>query len=536
MSSLLVSWARLEPAQATLFEKFIPYIIATFLLYLIAHRVGDKLSKLPEINPRNLFEITDRRRLAEFITRSKSILINGRAQYPTQPYRAYTDWGDLLIIPPEYVDEVKNDSRLNFNIPVEEDSHAYVPGFDPFKPDRNVAKLINRHLTKALGKDQTKKNRSVAKLVEPISMEAAVVMQQVLTDSPEGFNMLKTKDWHGMNPQLDIMRIVARMSSRVFMGEELCRDEEWIRASSEYTYEGFKVADTLRAYPRPLRPIIHWFMPSCWQLRQKLDAARTVLKPHIDRRKKLKAEALARGETVTFDDSIEWFEKEYSEGHDPATSQISLSLVAIHTTTDLLQQTMIDIALYPELLAPLREEVIRVFSTDGLSKVSLYKLVLMDSVIKESQRMRPVVLGMMRRQAMADITLRDGFVIKKGTRIIADVTHMWDTSHYEDPDKYDGYRFLKMRQDPELEKRAHLVSTSESHLGFGHGQHACPGRFFAANEIKIALAHLLIKYDWKLPDEFRLNPTWHGMMISPDPKMRMFIRRRKEEIDISCLS
>ncbi len=47
---------------------------------------------------------------------------------------------------------------------------------------------------------------------------------------------------------------------------------------------------------------------------------------------------------------------------------------------------------------------------------------------------------------------------------------------------------------------AHLVSTSVDHVGFGHGQQACPGRFFAASEIKIVFVYLLLSYDWKLPD------------------------------------
>jgi cytochrome P450 len=51
--------------------------------------------------------------------------------------------------------------------------------------------------------------------------------------------------------------------------------------------------------------------------------------------------------------------------------------------------------------------------------------------------------------------------------------------------------------DPEKEMFRHFVSTSPEHMAFGFGKHSCPGRFFAAIEVKIALCHILLKYDFK---------------------------------------
>jgi hypothetical protein len=58
------------------------------------------------------------------------------------------------------------------------------------------------------------------------------------------------------------------------------------------------------------------------------------------------------------------------------------------------------------------------------------------------------------------------------------------------------------------------------------------GRFFAGNELKIALAHLLLKYDWKLDDsdtmpKFFLQELTH----STNPEMKLMLKRRKEEIN-----
>lgn len=113
---------------------------------------------------------------------------------------------------------------------------------------------------------------------------------------------------------------------------------------------------------------------------------------------------------------------------------------------------------------------------------------------------------------------------------------MQDAAYYDNPLEFDGHRFIRMRQIPGEDKNAHLVSTSEKHIGFGHGQHACPGRFFAANEVKIALCHLLLKYDWKLPPSHDPKIVAAGMFLGLEPHGRLSVRRRVEEIDLDSLA
>jgi cytochrome P450 len=109
---------------------------------------------------------------------------------------------------------------------------------------------------------------------------------------------------------------------------------------------------------------------------------------------------------------------------------------------------------------------------------------------------------------------------------------MWDANVYDKPQEWDGKRFLRMRETPGQENAAQLVTTSPDHLGFGHGQHACPGRFFASNEAKIILIHLLLKYDWRLPagaPEPKVR-TW-AFSLRTDPLTKMEYRRRTPEIE-----
>ena len=135
--------------------------------------------------------------------------------------------------------------------------------------------------------------------------------------------------------------------------------------------------------------------------------------------------------------------------------------------------------------------------------------------------------------------LKDGFVIKKGTRVRMNGRRaMLDAAAYPEPLRWDPYRFVRMRAaaDAEQQRTAHLVSASPQHVGFGHGVHLCPGRFFAANEIKIALAHLLLKYDWKLAagqDDLRAVPM--GSTYSLPHGIKFLVRRRQEELDLGSL-
>ncbi|KAI9155751.1 Cytochrome P467 monooxygenase [Paramyrothecium foliicola] len=485
-----------------------------FSAFFIVYSGLGKGEQLPEVNPKRRLELTNIPRLRHFSKHSMRILIDSASHVLKKPHRLFCEWGEVIMLPPSSVDAIRSDRRFDFATTASEDSHGYLPGFDGLSEDHIVSKVVTRYLTKAL-----------TKLTSPLSDEAAIVIQQVMTDSHV--------EWHTFNVQQDIMSIVSRMSSRVFMGEKLCRDENWNKASSEYTLNVFKAVAVLGEWPRWLRPWVHWFLPSCQKVRSSLTLARKYLEPHIEQREKVKAEALARGDKAPFDDSIEWF-RQLGSKRPAADLQIFLSLVAIHTTTDLLSEVLINIAANPEVIQPLREEIIRVLTAEGLKKTALYDLRLMDSICKETQRLKPVILAW-RRLALEDVTLPDGMTIKKGQKLAVGLTHMWSEEHYKDALKFDPYRFLRMRETPGEDHMAHLVSTSPDHLGFGHGVHACPGRFFASNEVKIALCHLLLKYDWKLPDGPKPQPISSGMSFNTNPNAKLLIRRRKEEIDFNGL-
>ena len=139
----------------------------------------------------------------------------------------------------------------------------------------------------------------------------------------------------------------------------------------------------------------------------------------------------------------------------------------------------------------------------------------------------------MNRYVEQDLKLSDGTVLPKGSRVMV-MSNFADPVVYPDPDKFDPTRFMRMREQPGQESSWQFVTTSPQHLLFGHGQHACPGRFFAANEIKIALCHLLLKYDWRfLPGQGRPDVQRFEITVSVNTKTKVQVRRRdKEALDL----
>lgn len=143
----------------------------------------------------------------------------------------------------------------------------------------------------------------------------------------------------------------------------------------------------------------------------------------------------------------------------------------------------------------------------------------------------------MNRVATKDVHVKEeDFTIHKGQRIAVDATQYTDPTLYENPEKCDIYRWSRMRDSPEHASKAHFVSTSPEHLAFGHGMHACPGRFFAANEIKIALCYLLLKYDWELAPGTTAKQTSFGVNHGLDPKSTLIYKRREADIDLDALN
>ncbi|GJC91333.1 cytochrome P450 monooxygenase [Colletotrichum higginsianum] len=432
----------------------------------------------------------------EYLKEGKALLARGAKEHDGKPFRVYTGQGTLTVLAPEFVHEVKNDERLSSTEFLLAYWQAGTPGFEPYISSGSelIREMIRTRLT-------------------PGDVdEAADALRDVFTDDEE---------WHEITLASAIPQIVARVSALVFLGP-----------NSAATRKAMAAAKVLRSYPSPIRRLVHWFLPCCRELRRMLRTARLAIEP-IQRRRR---EQETGAGSAASDNALAWIEKLASRQRDTtaqtaAFQQLGLSILANASSTDLISQNILDLCRNPELTEPLRDEVLRETS-GGWKTSSVYGLRLMDSVLKETLRLKPIASVALGRRVMEDgVRLSDGSMLPRTTGVAVSSAKMWDPEIYPRPETFDGYRFLRMRESGNNEHVAQLASVSPEHLGFGLGPHACPGRFLGSNSAKLIMAYILLRYEFKLADDIdaaAVDPVRFGFSTLANPRAKVWIRRRKD--------
>jgi len=180
-----------------------------------------------------------------------------------------------------------------------------------------------------------------------------------------------------------------------------------------------------------------------------------------------------------------------------------VNFAAIHSTSLTYTQALYRLLANPEHIEPLRQEIDAVIAEEGWTKAGIDKMHKVDSFLRESQRVDGLNLLSMTRLALRPFTFSNGVTVPAGTLVSvpASAIHA-DERNYSNPDKFDGFRFSRLRESEggTATSRYQTVSTSTEHLAFGLGRHTCPGRFFAVNEVKALFAHIVATYDVKFED------------------------------------
>ncbi|KAJ0268111.1 hypothetical protein COL940_013708 [Colletotrichum noveboracense] len=283
-------------------------------------------------------------------------------------------------------------------------------------------------------------------------------------------------------------------------------------------------------YPGWMRPIARFFKRERTQLAKSwnhLKASKRLVVPIIQQRR----EEVQAGR-ASYDDMLAWMMAKQDEwkqtDDDVAGSMVQLGVASTHNTSSTIAQTLFQLAIRPELVEELREEAQSVCDQfDGqLSPVALHELKLLDSVMKEAQRLNPTTPSHFHRVVERDITLKDGTLIPQGITVEAIFAPpLFDPVLFPNPQEFDPYRFLKLRRgetpDPNHYKNKEQYTFSHAtkeNLAWGYGAHVCPGRYFANNEIKLILARMLLRYDIRMPGGVKevMKPQRGGMGWTPD--------------------
>ncbi|CAG2174824.1 unnamed protein product, partial [Oppiella nova] len=155
-----------------------------------------------------------------------------------------------------------------------------------------------------------------------------------------------------------------------------------------------------------------------------------------------------------------------------------------------LAYTAYEFALNPDCQRRLRDEITVAISatTDEIAYDVLARLPYLDAVVSETMRKHVTFISLFRYPSV-DYRLGDtGITLKAGQQIEIPhyAIHLSD-EYYPDPFKFDPDRFM-----PE---NKHLIKPY-TYLPFGGGPRNCVGMRFALLQIKICLAHMVLKYQF----------------------------------------
>lgn len=78
-------------------------------------RGKDNTHRFPLANPKRPWEFSPKRAQMEFQMNSTTMIDEAVKKYAGQPFRLWTlEYGQVLVLPERYVNEIKNDARFNF--------------------------------------------------------------------------------------------------------------------------------------------------------------------------------------------------------------------------------------------------------------------------------------------------------------------------------------------------------------------------------------------------------------------------------------
>ena len=74
-----------------------------------------------------------------------------------------------------------------------------------------------------------------------------------------------------------VAEFVARVSSRVFVGRELCRDPAWLGLTTRFAVTVIQASSIVRLFPYFLRPLANLLLPVCKEMRADMYVFSAVL-------------------------------------------------------------------------------------------------------------------------------------------------------------------------------------------------------------------------------------------------------------------
>lgn len=143
-----------------------------------------------------------------------------------------------------------------------------------------------------------------------------------------------------------------------------------------------------------------------------------------------------------------------------------------------------------------------------LSYAALVKMNLLHACMKETLRMHPPLIFLMRKVLEPRSTLGGRFEIPENDYVVASpsVAGMLPDV-FAEPTKWDPDRFLPPREEDKV--------APYSFLGFGAGRHGCMGEGFAYVQVKTIWSILLSTFELEAVGEAVPEPNYDALVVGP---------------------
>lgn len=193
-----------------------------------------------------------------------------------------------------------------------------------------------------------------------------------------------------------LLRMVAVVSGRIFIGAELCRTPEYVDMAMNYTMDIVNAREAVTRLPKWQRHIKASSLPAVKTLREREKKAWAMLRPIIDARLR----AVGDPDYRKPDDLLQWILDSPAEltPQDMAEMQLALTFAAIHTTTMTVTSAFYTLAARPELVPELREEINSALRVHGtFTSAAFLDMKKMDSFFSENARYHPLAFSTSRK-------------------------------------------------------------------------------------------------------------------------------------------
>jgi cytochrome P450 len=315
-----------------------------------------------------------------------------------------------------------------------------------------------------------------------------------------------TENWKSVSLWEAWLGIVPRVTNRILVGAPLCRNQEFLNSQVAFADDVVRNSFFLDMFPRIFQPLVAPFfvLTNWWHWRKSYLNAKPVIDQRLyDMARKASGVDPAYEDWQPPEDMITWLIRQAKAdglGAELNAEMLSKRLLpvqfaAIHTTVMTGFNLILDLlSADPSLkcLETIHEETVRVLAEESgaWTKNGLARLHRTDSAIKESMRLSHFARALTHRKVIAPEGITntvEGWHAPYGASLMLDLagTHH-DPELYEDPDKYDAWRFSRQREEYEARpaaekadaeeamriKRLGMVTTSAEYLPFSHGRHA----------------------------------------------------------------